>query len=250
MSNRTPASRSLQTRHAILEAAETLFARQGHESTSVRQITALSKTNLSAVNYHFGSKEGLIQAVFQRRLDAINNERLLQLTMLQKSAQGRPLKPSHIMEAFFSPLIRHAFNAGPGRAAFYPLLQRSLADRNGLIATLFLSEHNDVFSRFKEALLESLPSVPTAEIIWRIHFMLGATSYAIMGADVLRQAMGLDRDDMDDEDPDKLLQRLLSFLLGGLRAPLPHAATETAQVSSPPTPRQDDLACANGSCPS
>ncbi|MFA5488032.1 MAG: TetR family transcriptional regulator [Candidimonas sp.] len=250
VSDKPLVSRSAHTRHAILEAAEALFARQGHDGTSIRQIAALSKTNLSAVNYHFGSKDGLIRAVFQRRLDAINNERLLQLTMLQKRAEGRPLKPSHIVEAFFGPLIRHAFNTGPDHAAFFPLLQRNLSDRNGLITTLFLSERNNVFSRFKAALLESLPGVPTAEITWRIHFMLGATSYAIMGADVLRQAMGLDREDMDDNKPDKLLQKLLSFLLGGLRAPLPQTTNTTMLESSAAPTAPGACAYANGSSPS
>src|SRR3546814_13374923 len=75
---------------------------------------------------------------------------------------------------------------------------------------------------FQAALFKALPDVPRAEIIWRFQFMLGATSYAIIGTEVLRLCIGWNLDDPDQaHDPERLLPRLMSFLLGGLRAPLP-----------------------------
>ena len=50
------------TRDRILAAAEELFARTGVATTSLRAITALARVNLAAVNYHFGSKDGLVEA--------------------------------------------------------------------------------------------------------------------------------------------------------------------------------------------
>ncbi|HCH31325.1 MAG TPA: TetR family transcriptional regulator, partial [Oceanospirillaceae bacterium] len=47
----------------ILDAAEVEFAAHGFVETSLRTITTKAKVNLAAVNYHFGSKKGLIQAV-------------------------------------------------------------------------------------------------------------------------------------------------------------------------------------------
>ena len=64
--------------------------------------------------------------------------------------------------------------------------------------------------------------VPRAEIVWRFHFMLGATSYAIAGTDALRLVADWKIEDPDTVDRnDRLVPRLMSFLLGGLRAPLP-----------------------------
>src|SRR5690606_30346962 len=94
-------SRSTLTRDAILDAAERLFAERGHDNTSMRQITQAAQVNLSAVNYHFGSKDTLIEAVFQRRLDALNDERLRILDALEAKSEGQPLKPSAIVEAYF-----------------------------------------------------------------------------------------------------------------------------------------------------
>src|SRR5207253_96136 len=72
--------RSAATQEKILDAAEALFMEHGFEATSLRQITAAAGVNLAAVNYHFGSKEELFQAVLTRRLDPMNQERVALLT--------------------------------------------------------------------------------------------------------------------------------------------------------------------------
>src|SRR5213080_3056540 len=59
-----------ETRTRILDVAEELFMQHGFEGASMRMLTAKAGVNLAAVNYHFGSKHALIEAVFRRRLDA------------------------------------------------------------------------------------------------------------------------------------------------------------------------------------
>ena len=56
------------TRERILDSAEELFA-EGGFATSLRSITSDAGVNLASVNYHFGSKEALIETVFSRRLE-------------------------------------------------------------------------------------------------------------------------------------------------------------------------------------
>ena len=53
----------MDTKEKILDAAERLFAEHGFASTSMRDITTEADVNLAAVNYHFGSKLALLQAV-------------------------------------------------------------------------------------------------------------------------------------------------------------------------------------------
>ena len=79
------------TKDRILDAAESLFMEHGFEATSLRSITAAAGVNLAAVNYHFGSKEELFQAVLTRRLDPMNQERLDLLTALERAAAPEPL---------------------------------------------------------------------------------------------------------------------------------------------------------------
>ena len=56
-----------ETKTRILDAAERLFAQDGIKATSLRAITEAAAANLAAVNYHFGSKEALVHAVYGRR---------------------------------------------------------------------------------------------------------------------------------------------------------------------------------------
>lgn len=210
------------TRNLILDTAERLFVQQGFDGTSMRQITSEADVNLAAVNYHFGSKASLVQAVLKRRLVVLNQERLRQLDELETCAQGNPLKPSQIVDAFFGTLLRLAASPDHAGKNFLPLLERTMIDPTGFIRTLVAAEYASVMERYQAALFKALPDVPRAEIIWRFQFMLGATSYAIIGTEVLRTVIGWAAEDSDSaHDPDRLLQRLMSFLLGGLRAPLP-----------------------------
>jgi AcrR family transcriptional regulator len=53
-------------RERLIEAARLLFAAEGFDATSVRDITARAHANLGAITYHFGSKEALYHAVIER----------------------------------------------------------------------------------------------------------------------------------------------------------------------------------------
>ena len=70
------------TKERILSAAEVLFARHGFDGASLRQLTAAAGVNLAAVNYHFGSKDRLVEEVFRRRLDELNSRRLKALSRI------------------------------------------------------------------------------------------------------------------------------------------------------------------------
>lgn len=111
---------------------------------------------------------------------------------------------------------------------FLRLLGRTLTEPSEFIRTFLAHEYQVVVDRYKEALFRALPDVPKAEIVWRFHFMLGATSYAIAGTDALRLVTDWQIEDEDAmERLEHLAPRLLSFLLGGLRAPLPQVANFT-----------------------
>ena len=68
----------------ILDAAEVEFAAHGFVETSLRTITTKAKVNLAAVNYHFGSKKGLIQAVTDRFLGPLTQHLQNQLSAYEK----------------------------------------------------------------------------------------------------------------------------------------------------------------------
>lgn len=224
--------RTSDTRERILDAGERLFMAHGYEGTSMRQITGEAGVNLAAVNYHFGSKEALMQEVFRRRLDWLNEERMRVLDQMEAEADGKPLKPSQIVDGFFGTLLRTAGDEKRGGVTFLRLLGRTLTEPSEFIRAFLAHEYKEVMDRYKEALFRALPDVPKAEIVWRFHFMLGATSYAIAGTDALRLVTDWQIEDEDSTDRlDRLVPRLMSFLLGGLRAPLPQFSDTTATSS-------------------
>src|SRR5258708_37939882 len=81
---------SADTKTRILDAAESLFMEHGFEAPSLRSLTAAASVNLAAVNYHFGTKEELFQAVLTRRLDPMNQERIDLLERLERESRCKP----------------------------------------------------------------------------------------------------------------------------------------------------------------
>jgi AcrR family transcriptional regulator len=218
------------THQRILDAAEQLFMQHGFEGTSMRMVTSEAGVNLAAVNYHFGNKEELMQAVLRRRLEVINRERMRALDEAEAKANGRPLKPSVIIDCFFGTLLRVAADQTSGGGTFLKLLGRTITEPSDFIRTFMSAEYADVLERYKEAMFRSLPNVPKAEIVWRFHFMLGATSYAIAGTDTLRLVTDWQVEEGAEEQDEYLLPRLMSFMLGGLRAPLPKFDDEVEEI--------------------
>lgn len=67
-------------RLALILAAERLFAEYGLHGASFRQISEAAKQkNGSAIQYHFGTRDRLVEAVFEYRMQAINPRRLAML---------------------------------------------------------------------------------------------------------------------------------------------------------------------------
>lgn len=63
---------SAATRAALIEAAAPLFASVGFDAARTRDIADKAKANVSAINYHFGSKMGLYQAVIKAQAEEMN----------------------------------------------------------------------------------------------------------------------------------------------------------------------------------
>src|SRR6185369_727122 len=109
---------SAGTKTRILDAAERLFVEHGFEATSLRSLTSAAGVNLAAVNYHFGSKEELFQAVLTRRLDPMNQERIDLLERMEREAGTRPLTCAKILFAMLVPALPLARDAKRGGKDF------------------------------------------------------------------------------------------------------------------------------------
>jgi AcrR family transcriptional regulator len=103
----------------LVVAAERLFALHGIDGVSLRQIAAeAGSANNSAVHYHFGSKKGLITAIFRHRLPQLINERRL------LAARCDPGDLRSRFEAHYLPVLVLAESSDNNYVSFVEQLQR------------------------------------------------------------------------------------------------------------------------------
>ncbi len=207
-----------ETQTRILDAAEELFMQHGFEGASMRMLTAKAEVNLAAINYHFGSKDALIEAVFRRRLDAMNAERIAALDRLETDAAGLPLAADSIIRAFIGASLRMIEDARGGGRNFIRLLGRAYTEPAKPIRQLIGQMYAPAMERFKAAFSKALPELPRDELVWRMHFMFGTLAYTLAATDSVRLIAGAKPEDRYDA---RVLQdRLTAFMSAGLLAPL------------------------------
>jgi len=207
-----------ETQTRILDAAEELFMQHGFEGASMRMLTARAAVNLAAINYHFGSKDALIEAVFRRRLDAMNAERIAELEQLEKDAAGKALTPDAIIRAFIGASLRMIEDVRGGGRNFTRLLGRAYTEPAKPIRQLIGQMYGPAMERYRKALERALPQMPADELVWRMHFMFGTLAYTLAATDTVQLIAGAKPEDRYDA---RVLQdRLTAFMSAGLLAPL------------------------------
>ena len=215
-----------ETRTRILDAAEELFMLHGFEGTSMRLLTGKAGVNLAAVNYHFGSKHALIEAVFRRRLDPMNLERIAELDKLEADAASRPPSPEAIIRAFIVPSLRLVEDGKGGGRNFTRLLGRTYTEPAKPVRQLIGQMYAPAMQRYKAALERALPQMPREELVWRMHFMFGTLAYTLAATDTVQLIAGCKPEDRYDA---RLLEeRLTAFLAAGLNAPLKNLIKKAA----------------------
>ena len=199
------------TRERILQHAERLFADAGIAATSLRAITTAASVNLAAVNYHFGSKDGLVEAVYRKHLEPVNEARTRNLDALEADQAG--LSVEAIVRAFVEPLVTQA-NDGSDGAVFTRLLAQSMHEAAGYVERFYARENDEVLRRYRHAMQAAIPSLSSEEICWRLNFMCGTLHNAFLDAGLLKLM-----DEGRQPRPQATLEQLIPFLVAGLTAP-------------------------------
>ena len=215
MSAETITRTETDARTRILTAAARLFAARGLAGVGLREITAEAGVNLAAVNYHFGSKEGLLEALFAQRAKPICEERL-RLLALCRAARGRPPMLEQVLDAFLRPAFSLGLEAGVDGATFGKLRARLSVESEELYRRILSRAFDDSTRQFLDAVTAALPDLPSAEVAWRFHFMLGTMIYTMANSGRIQSVTA---GALDPSDPDAILARLIPFLTAGFRAP-------------------------------
>lgn len=206
----------LDTKERILDAAERLFAEHSYAAVSLRTITAEAGVNLAAVNYHFGSKDALLQAVFLRRAKDLNRERLRLLAEVEETAGDGPPAIEEVLFALLAPPIRWMADPSRGLAVFVQFMSRCRTDGTPEMKALIEKDVRHL-QRFVTALQRAMPDLPAPEIYWRLHFTLGMMHYTITD---LSRLEAISEGKCDLSDSEGLIRRMVAFAAAGFRSPL------------------------------
>lgn len=195
---------SATTRDRILDTAERLFAEQGFHVATLRQITREAGANLAAVNYHFGSKQALILAIFRRRLDALNAARLERLEQALAADEGPELED--VLDAFVQPALAFAQGGDDEGQHFMQLLLRAFADKDTELHAAMRKEYAHVMRRFADAVALALPGSDPSRLRRQLDFIVGALTLT-MAESALK-------------DTKVIAKELVQFAAAGLRGSL------------------------------
>ncbi|MFF0447385.1 TetR family transcriptional regulator [Streptomyces sp. NPDC004609] len=159
-----------------------LFGVRGHAATSLRAVTEAADANIAAVNYHFGSKEGLLRAVIGRAIGPVNTERERLLDQLV-SRNGTPAAED-LVRAFAE--TGASLVSGGGKegddAEVARFLGRVMFEPEPAVRRIFADEVGPVEGRYLEALVDALPALPREEVVFRYRTMVGLLALHQTGA--------------------------------------------------------------------
>ncbi|MCC6590082.1 MAG: TetR family transcriptional regulator [Bryobacterales bacterium] len=213
------------SRSRLLNAAEHLFGERGIHATSLRDITAKASVNLAAVNYHFGSKEGLVSAVLARRADPINQHRNEMLDRILAEAGDQSPSIEAVLHAFVDP----AFILFDSNPPFLKFVARLFLEPEANFRHLMLRQFGDVARRFIAVLHTSLPEVPMPDLWVRFSFSVGAMLHTWTSHREAAAVFGLPEIDIAAR---ALADQWVCYAAAGLRAaPKAFAANKTWETT-------------------
>lgn len=198
------------TKERILAAAEVLFAQRGFDGASLRQLTSAAGVNLAAVNYHFGSKEKLVEEVFRRRLDELNANRLAALARVAGTADAT-------LEAVLDAYIRPALDLSHDNsgALFMRVLARAFAEHDDTLRQFLSTNYGHVMRQFTVEFARLLPQLSKPELYWRIDLVTGALTHAMSGFGMIQRK----HDVSEHSHREQTAQHLIRFAVAGLSHP-------------------------------
>lgn len=205
------------TKQRILDAAEFLFAGNGYRGTSLRAITGQADVNLAAVNYHFGSKEALLEEVIKRRLLPLNEVRRQRIEEVRETAEKKGKAPhiKSVLLAFIEPTILFK-ESTPGADNFLTFIGRSITDPDDTVRQIFHRFIKPLFHLLFETSCEALPQLPKDLVFWRLHFTLGSLFHTLH---ICGKFKTDDIVDMHAEmDAQSLIDLIVPFVTAGMKA--------------------------------
>ncbi len=168
----------LSTKEKILNTTEKLISEKGFSGISLRTISTHAKTNLAAVNYHFGNKDKLIEMMLERRLDTLFELRVNLLDELE-SGSVKPCNLKHVLKAFIAPALTMSNDKHQGGKRFMLVLARAYAEKSEFLHSLLSKRYANIIKRFAQSIQRASPHLSESTVFWRFHFIMGSLIYVM-----------------------------------------------------------------------
>ena len=205
---------SKATVQRILDTAVELFAKQGFEQVSVRDITTAAGVNLASVNYHFGSRDALVQAVAERYLTPLCRDMERQLDDFE--ASGDTLGLETLLELLISAMLKAVEQDSQGISLFMRLLSQAYMSSDSSLRAFMDRRYGRSFRRLLDQFGNQLPELSQSEFYWRCHFLVGSAVLPLARYSLLSEQEKILLGGHASETV--VFHRLVAFLAGGLRA--------------------------------
>lgn len=197
----------------ILDVAEAEFAQHGFDGVTLRQVAARAGVDTALVHYYFDSKRGLFDAVFLRRAQILNADRLSALDAYEREA-GEAMTVEGVMAAFLRPVLEPSTHSGPGWRSYFALVAQ--VNNTPVWGGETMTRYFDpVIRRLIALLRQVMPAARDEDLYWAYHMLSGALTLTLGQTGRLDLLSGgLCRSD----DLETAAERMIVFAAAGFRA--------------------------------
>jgi AcrR family transcriptional regulator len=198
----------------ILDAAEDLFSKRGFDGVTIREVTALANVDTALAHYYFSTKQGLFDAVLERRAELVFAERMEAFDRYEAEvASGKRATVEGAVAAFLAPLLSKARTGDIGWKNYFRLL--SVVNNDPLhVAPSVLMYFDPLVHRLVNALMRALPDAREADLYWCFQFLTGSLTLALSRTGRIDRLSGglCKSDDLGAIEP-----RLIDYCAAGFR---------------------------------
>ena len=177
---RPPKSRARDvgnTRETILDAAEDLFSKHGFYGVTIREVAREAGVDTALVHYYFGAKRELFDAVFLRRAEVWNSERVDAINRYAEAA-GDDMTLEGLLEAFLRPPFEWSLKGGPGWKHYAALVAQTNASPTFGGETM-ARYFDPAIRRLIDLIALTLPGSREVDLYWAYHNLSGALTLTL-----------------------------------------------------------------------
>ncbi len=163
---------AVEMREHLLDHAEAHFSRHGFYGVTIREVARTAHVDPALVHYYFDTKRKLFDAVFLRRAEVVNAERMRSMEDYARAA-GEHITIEGSIEAFLDPIRRRSIEGDPGWKNYFRLV--ALVNNSQEWGGETMARYFDpVIRKLIDLLRTCMPEASDENFFWCYHFLSGA----------------------------------------------------------------------------